>query len=82
MDSLPIPGIDSFSLLFNQFASDLRDFTANINGLLALIGAWYTLRFTVQLGINTYKCIQDSIQFRRKTNLVKTYGSWAIVTGR
>jgi len=72
---------DSFNLFINQVASDWQNFGNNVKGLLALVGAWYTLRLTVHLGSHTIKLIRDSRLLWKKTNFVKKYGSWAIVTG-
>ena len=72
---------DSFSLFLNQIASDWQNFNGNVKGILALIGAWYTLRLIVRVGTNTIQLLRDSVLLWKRQNFVKKYGSWAIVTG-
>ena len=72
---------DSFNLFLNQIGSELQNFTNHVKGILALVGAWYTLRLTINLGSSTYKLVKNSKSIWKNTNFVKKYGSWAIITG-
>ena len=73
---------DSFSFLINQVFNDIDNSVVYVKGLLALIGAWYTIKLSVQLSSSIACSLKDLRLLFRKTNFVKSYGSWVIITGQ
>lgn len=74
--------VDSFLLLLNQASSDIRQFKITVTNVLIAVGAWYTLRLTVKLGSIVFHSGKYLSLYLRKTNLVRVYGEWAVVTGK
>ncbi|KAG8437722.1 hypothetical protein GDO86_008436 [Hymenochirus boettgeri] len=71
--------VDSFHLLFRQVALSCQSHIE----LLAVVGALYTAKKGLKLLCQGYNIIQLHItpHLFGKTNLVKEYGEWAVVTG-
>nr|XP_002130269.1 inactive hydroxysteroid dehydrogenase-like protein 1 [Ciona intestinalis] len=73
--------VDSVKLLVNQMTSDLQNYSSFAWNLLSVIGAWYTLKYSVKFCCWFISCCKCAHKYWRKRNFVKEYGRWAVVTG-
>ncbi|XP_039255108.1 inactive hydroxysteroid dehydrogenase-like protein 1 [Styela clava] len=71
--------VDSFSFLINQIAQVGRENWDYFIDIVAIVGAWYALRFTAEFGYHTFVHYRRAVFSAR--NFVKHYGRWAVVTG-
>lgn len=71
--------MDSLQLLFDSIGNLFSENYRNLIDVVTIVGAWYALRFAVDLGYHTVAHFNKVA--RRPKNLVKDYGRWAIITG-
>ncbi|XP_051485248.1 inactive hydroxysteroid dehydrogenase-like protein 1 [Apus apus] len=71
--------VDRFYLLYSEIS---RSCSVYIEAL-AVAGAWYTARKCVSLALGTYRALRLHVVPRLggRMDLVKQYGTWAVVTG-
>ncbi|XP_075438153.1 inactive hydroxysteroid dehydrogenase-like protein 1 [Ascaphus truei] len=71
--------VDSFQLLYQQVARSCHGHVE----FLAVVGAWYTARKGLSLLCECYSVIRLHVTPRLlcRTDLVRQYGEWAVVTG-
>lgn len=71
--------VDSVQLLADQIFCTCRENIRYVFDAVAIVGAWYFLRFTIDFGYYTF--VHYSRAVLSSKNFVKHYGRWAAVTG-
>ena len=71
--------VDSFEMLIKGTSEVMSQQWSSFVDVVTIIGAWYTFRFTVDVGYYTIIHIKQALC--RPRNFVKDYGRWAVVTG-
>ncbi|MEE6499703.1 hypothetical protein FKM82_003560 [Ascaphus truei] len=75
-----VSALQRFSVLL--YEDVFRSYSGHVK-LLAVVGAWYTARKGLSLLCECYSVIRLHVTPRllSRTDLVRQYGEWAVVTG-